>query len=182
MATAANRPQRQVIEFPPNVPVEVSLKYSQGKLLSTQYGERMMFSLTHGRVMFLDPQTAGKIEAAGINVNERFHITRITGGDTPGTWAVARLVGEQPNGTLMVPNDAAGSGTTMPKPPAAATSAIAANGRRPMSLLVEEGRALVDAYAEVLGYALNTYEGRIKPDEVKSLFVTGYIQHGKSAA
>ena len=47
---------------------------------------------------------------------------------------------------------------------------------------MEEGKALVDAYAEVLGYALNTYEGRIKPDEVKSLFVTSYIQRGKSAA
>ena len=174
MATAATRPQRQIIEFPPNVPVEVSLKYSQGRLLSTQYGERMMFSLTDGRVMFLDPQTAGKIEAAGINVNERFQITRSSNGDAPMTWAVVRLPGEQPNGTLVVPI----GGVAPPKPPASATAAE----RRQVAPLVEEGKALVDAYAEVLGYALNTYEGRIKPDEVKSLFVTSYIQRGKSAA
>ena len=96
MATAANRPQRQIIEFPPNVPVEVSLKYAQGRLLSTQYGERMMFSLTDGRVMFLHPQTAGKIEAAGINVNERFQITRLSNGDAPMTWAVTRIPGNSP--------------------------------------------------------------------------------------
>ena len=180
MATAATRPQRQIIEFPPNVPVEVSLKYAQGRLLATQYGERMMFSLTDGRVMFLHPQTAGKIEAAGINVNERFQITRSSNGDAPMTWAVARIPGEQPNGTLAVPIGAAAPGGIAPaqKPPASATAAE----RRHVAPLVEEGKALVDAYAEVLGYALNTYEGCIKPDEVKSLFVTSYIQRGKSAA
>jgi len=180
MATAATRPQRQIIEFPPNVPVEVSLKYAQGRLLSTQYGERMMFSLTDGRVMFLHPQTAGKIEAAGINVNERFQITRLSNGDAPMTWAVTRIPGEQPNGTLVVPIGAAApdGSAPAPKPPASATAAE----RRQVAPLVAEGKALVDAYAEVLGYALNTYEGRIKPDEVKSLFVTSYIQRGKSAA
>ena len=166
--------------------MEVSLKYAQGRLLATQYGERMMFSLTDGRVMFLHPQTAGQIEAAGINVNERFQITRLSNADAPMTWAVTRIPGEQPNGTLAVPIGAAAPGASAPapKPPASATAAVAAPAaqRRHVAPLVEEGKALVDAYAEVLGYALNTYEGRIKPDEVKSLFVTSYIQRGKSAA
>jgi hypothetical protein len=56
MATATNnRPPRDVVEFPPNAPVTVALKYSQGRVISGQYGERVMFTLTDGRVMFLAP-------------------------------------------------------------------------------------------------------------------------------
>ena len=48
------------------------------------------------------------------------------------------------------------------------------NGAR--SLLVMEADAPVDAYAQVLERALTTYQGRIKPDEVRSLFLWPYIQ------
>lgn len=71
MATAAvasnTRAPRQVVEFPPNVPVTVALKYPQARTVSSQYGERFMFSLADGRVMFLDPEVGGRIEALGIN-------------------------------------------------------------------------------------------------------------------
>ena len=52
------------------------MKYNQGRLIAGQYGERMMFTTTDNRVLFLDPETAGKIDAAGINVRESFTITR----------------------------------------------------------------------------------------------------------
>ena len=48
MATAAasnnTRASREVVEFPPNVPVTVALKYGHAKTVSSQYGERFMFS------------------------------------------------------------------------------------------------------------------------------------------
>ena len=139
MATASNtqRTPRDVVEFAPNVPVTLALKYNQGKLIAGQYGERMMFSLIDGRVMFLDPETAGQIEAAGINVRESFTITRKWDGQkgSPITWEIARVAGEQPNGTMVVP--------ALPeaKPPQRAEMPA------PVNHLVRDACAMVDAYA-----------------------------------
>jgi hypothetical protein len=148
MATASSpqRTPREVIDFPPNVPVTLALKYSQGKVISGQYEERVMFTTCDNRVLFLDPETAGKIEAAGIN--------------------------EQPNGTLVVP--------ALPEPKGAQRAAAAVPN--PSERLVDEANALVDAYAAVLQRALDTYQGRVKPDEVRSILLSAYIQRGKCHA
>jgi hypothetical protein len=110
------RAPREVVEFPPNVPVTVALKYGHAKTVSSQYGERFMFSLADGRVMFLAPEVGGKIEALGINVRENFTITRKWDEQqgSPVTWDVARLPGEQPNGSFVVP--------AVPSKPAASAS------------------------------------------------------------
>jgi hypothetical protein len=192
-AAQASRPPREVVDFPLNVPVTVALKYSQGKTISSQYGERFMFSLIDGRVMFLDPEVAGQIASLGINVRESFSITKQSDGskDTFVAWKVSRLAGEHPNGTFVVPalpvaatvthHDAEStSPTASPKPPALATAATA-NGRiwQPGTALVEEAYALVDAYAQVLERTLTTYQGRVKPDEARALLITAYIQRSK---
>jgi hypothetical protein len=54
MATAQQRTPREVGEFPPNTPVSLSLKYAQGKHLDGTYGERVMYTTTDNRVVFLD--------------------------------------------------------------------------------------------------------------------------------
>jgi len=41
---------------------------------------------------------------------------------------------------------------------------------------------LVDTFAQVLDRSLTLYQGRIKPDEVKALVVTAYIQRQKPAS
>jgi len=117
MATQPNRTPREIVDFPANVPITVALKYSQGKTISNQYGERIMFSLADGRVMLLDPEIAGQIEKLGVNVRENFTILRKSDGQNGSgvSWEVARVPGEQPNGTLLVP-------AVTPKP---ITSAIA---------------------------------------------------------
>jgi hypothetical protein len=191
-AAQANRPPREVVDFPLNVPVTVALKYGQGKTVSSQYGERFMFSLVDGRVMFLDPEVAGQIASLGINVRESFSITKQSDGrkDPPITWLVAPLAGEQPNGTFAVPafpaaapathHDASTSSAASPKPPARATEDTD-NGRirKHGIALVEEANALVDAYAQVLERTLTTYQGRVKPDEARALLITAYIQRAK---
>lgn len=166
MTSQPNRTPREIVEFPPNIPVTLALKYPQGKVISNQYGERIMFSTVDNRVLFLDPDVAGQIEALGVNIRENFTITKQSDGrkDSPLTWKVARLVGEQPNGTMVVPALPASS----PEPP-----------RQPGRGLVDEGNALVDAYAEVLARALTKYEGRVKPDEVRGLVISAYIQRSK---
>jgi hypothetical protein len=157
MATAPATPNntrapREVVEFPPNVPITVALKYGHAKTVSSQYGERFMFSLVDGRVMFLDPDVGGKIEALGINVRENFTITR-KWDEEKGVqfeWEVARLAGEQPDGTFVVP--------VVPSKPAASASTPTNDSpqRQPtVSLwLVEEANNLVDSFAAVLDHAL----------------------------
>ena len=177
-ATQPNRTPREVVDFPPNIPVAVSLNYGQGKTISNQHGERMMYSLTDGRVMFLDLEVAGQIESLGINVRELFTITKCPAGRKGAsvTWEIARVPGEQPNGTLVVtaPN------TPTPKPPAsAATPDNRMIPRKEVCTLVDEANALVDSFAQVLERSLTLYQGRIKPDEVKALVVTAYIQRHK---
>lgn len=197
MATAANHPpqRRETVEFPPNLPVTLSLAYSEPRMVSGQYGERAMFSLQDGRVMFLDPDIAGKITELGINVRESFTITRFSSGKKgqPETWEVARTVGQQPNGTFVVPKlpesapvngvgfsdktapNSPISAPAPPKPPQRAGNAAGAT-------LADEANALVDIYAEVLSRSLAKYEGRIKPDEIQKLVTTAYIQRKTFAA
>ena len=183
MATAASNPRapREVVEFPPNAAVTVALKYPHAKTVSSQHGERFMFSLADGRVMFLDPEVGGKIEALGINVCENFTITRKWDEQKSlSTWEVARLAGEQPNGTLVVPSAGENENKVSPKPPASAPASNGTDHRKAAgTLLIEETNALVDAYAQILDRTLNMYQGRIKPEEARSLLVTAYIQRSK---
>lgn len=161
-------PQREVIEFPANTPVELSLQYSTAKLFSNEHGDRAMFSLTNNRVMFLDLEVAKQIEAASLQAKERFTLTRKENGSREkSTWEIARAAppsqpGEQPNGTYVVP-----AVPESPKPMGRASS------------LVTEANALVDAYAEVLERTLTTYQGRVKPEEARALLITAYIQRSK---
>jgi hypothetical protein len=142
--------------------------------------------------MFLDFAVAGQIESAGINVRESFTITRKTDGQKglPTAWEVARIPGEQPNGTLVVPastraanaDGAATNGAApTPKPPAS-NSTPDVPRRQPGRSLVEEANALVDDFASVLEHTLSTYQGRIKPEEAKALLITAYIQRSRNAA
>ena len=176
-AASNARTPREVVEFPPNVPITVALKYGHAKTVSSQYGERFMFSLADGRVMFLAPEVGGKIEALGINVRENFTITRRVDEQQGSsvTWEVARVAGEQPNGTFVVP--------AVPSKPAASANAPTNDTPRVQPAisptLVDEANSLVDSFAAVLDHALTKYQGRIKPEEAKALLITAYIQRSK---
>jgi len=131
--------------------------------------------------MFLAPEVGGKIEALGTNVRENFTITRKWDEQKSlSTWEVARLAGEQPNGTLVLPLAVETEGKVSPKPPASASASNGTDHRKTAgALLIEETNALVDAYAQILERTLTTHQGRIKPEEARSLLVTAYIQRSK---
>jgi hypothetical protein len=177
MATQPNRTPREVVDFPANVPVTVALKYAQGRTVSTQYGERIMFSLVDGRVMFLDPAVAGQIEPLDINVAENFTVTRKWDGQKGSaiSWEVARAVGEQPNGTLVVPG-------ASPKPLASAAPSTNGAHHPAAQSLVEEVQGLVEVYAALREYTRERFGGAIKSAEVRAFVTTAYIQRGKSVA
>lgn len=188
MSAAAQYTRREEVTFAPNVPVTLALKYAQGRTVSGISGERIMYSLVDGRVLFLDLDVAAQIEALGVNVREPFSITVRRDGtkDSPVVWEVSRIAGEQPNGTFIVPSLSGASADETPSRPAATPpkpagiAELSVPRRRTASeLLIEETNALVDAYAEILHRTLTTYQGRIKPEEARSLLVTAYIQRGK---
>src|SRR5438309_677202 len=87
MATTTTK-KRDVVKFAPNVPVEVALKFAiPGKVISTQNGERVMYTLADDRVMFLDIPVATKVDQLGVNVREKFFVCRPKDGQNA-QWAV----------------------------------------------------------------------------------------------
>ena len=67
-----------------------------------------------------------------------------------------------------------------PHPPAsAATPDSGIPRKQPGSALVDEANGLVDSFAQVLERSLTLYQGRIKPEEVKALLISAYIQRQK---
>jgi len=81
-----------------NVPTSVALESAEGVPVEGRYGNRMMFNLTDGRVMYVPPIVAGKIEAAGIVPGERFELCKSlvrTGQKRSVEWLLGRAGPEQ---------------------------------------------------------------------------------------
>jgi hypothetical protein len=57
-------------------PVEVALKSNDGKEVTGQYGDQVLYTLTDGRVMYVPPIVKKKIDDAGISKGELFTITK----------------------------------------------------------------------------------------------------------
>ena len=86
------------------------------------------------------------------------------------------MAGEQHNGTLVLE----ASETATLKPPTSEANPDGGIPRKPpASALVDEANALVDSFAQVLERSLSLYQGRVKPEEVKALLISAYIQRQK---
>jgi hypothetical protein len=69
--------RRDTLQFDPNVPRTLALKYQTGREVSNG---RIMFSTTEDEVFFLDANDAAKVHALGLGQNEPFRILkRVTG-------------------------------------------------------------------------------------------------------
>src|SRR6202163_2694550 len=65
-----------ILRFQTNTPTEVALNSPQGTVVEGRYGERVLFHLTDGRVMYVPPIVARKIEAQGIAPGELFELCK----------------------------------------------------------------------------------------------------------
>src|SRR5579862_9883079 len=65
-----------ILRFEMNVPTAVSLMSPQGTRIEGRYGDQVMFTLVDGRVMYVPPIVATKIEAEGITVGEQFELCK----------------------------------------------------------------------------------------------------------
>lgn len=104
-----NKPMTQIVEFPPNIPQQLALKFADGKPITTNSnyiwdrhpighrpmrGPRVLFTLTDERVMFVDPPVADKIHALKLAPGQPFRMMRAEierNGKTAVEWRVARL-------------------------------------------------------------------------------------------
>ena len=59
-----------ILRFPTNTPIQVAINTPQGTIVQGRYGDRVLFHLTDGRVMYVPPIVASKIEAHGIAPGE----------------------------------------------------------------------------------------------------------------
>ena len=64
------------VQFQTNIPVEIALKYGDGKEVSGQYGDQVMYTLTDDRVMYVPPIVKRRIEELGIGRGELFTLTK----------------------------------------------------------------------------------------------------------
>src|SRR5579871_5041944 len=83
-----------ILNFGINAPVEVALESPQGTVVQGRYGDRVMFHLADGRVMYVPPIVATKIESNGIAPGEPFELCK--GRQSDGSrrsveWRVRRL-------------------------------------------------------------------------------------------
>ena len=86
-----------LVRFEMNVPTEVALQSSAGVAIEGRYGTRMMFNLADGRVMYVPPIVASKIEAEGILPGERFQLCKAavkTGQKRSVEWLLERVNAE----------------------------------------------------------------------------------------
>jgi hypothetical protein len=65
-----------ILRFNTNAPVEVALRWDDGKRVERRYGEQVMYSLEGDRVMYVPPVVAQQIRELGIRAREIFEICK----------------------------------------------------------------------------------------------------------
>ena len=79
-----------VVEFVPNVPMQLAIKYPTPKIIEGKYGQRAFFSLTDGRAMFVDVAVGEQIVEAAVRTGEPFWMCLRWDGKkfSPKTWDI----------------------------------------------------------------------------------------------
>jgi hypothetical protein len=149
------------VQFQTNIPVEIALKYGDGKEVSGQYGDQVMYTLTDDRVMYVPPIVKRRIEELGIGRGELFTLTKAekkNGTRRTIEWLIA--AGEREAAT-QTPQELNGR----QRRNGAAGEAVAGNGhaRRPSApsdakgfLVTGQGQFLLQALAAAVDAAATT--------------------------
>jgi hypothetical protein len=199
---------REILELAPNVPVEIALAYGAGKIIDTAGGSsRVMYTLTNGKIMFLDPDVAQRVNGLGVKPRQPFYLVKNSSGKKgePTTWTAwlspNTTTGEQPDGTFVVPSNGKPAAGGLQPPatvtaPSQAPQSLSGNGNKPAGsngnghtqpsvdaqhqALLAQANALVDVYAAALHYASLKYGNQVKSEDVRCLVTTVYISHCKN--
>jgi hypothetical protein len=61
---------KEVVKFPINTPVEVTLQFEEGKRVEGRYGEQVMYSLADNRVMYVPLYVEQRLQELAIGAGE----------------------------------------------------------------------------------------------------------------
>ena len=65
-----------ILRFNTNSPVEVALRWDDGKRVEGRYGEQVLYTFDDDRVMYVPPVVASRIRELGIRAREAFEICK----------------------------------------------------------------------------------------------------------
>jgi len=80
-----------ILRFNVNAPVEVALRWDEGKRVEGRYGEQVLFTLLDERVMYVPPIVAKQIHELGIRAHEAFEICKAELRDENKRWIEWRV-------------------------------------------------------------------------------------------
>jgi hypothetical protein len=180
-----------IIRFQTNIAETFHLRSIDGKPVESNYGGmQYMFSAEEG-TFYVSDKVGGilmqQFRTLGVKPGEPVEITKAEVGRGPERrtqWIVAKsvTVGEQTDGTLAVP-----SAPTELEQQLAASIRLAEQRKQAQAaapawatFLVEQSNALIDAYAQVLKHSAR-HEGLVKSDDVRSLFLSAFINVTKGS-
>jgi hypothetical protein len=84
----------EVLRFQANIPEEVALKFDDGKAIEGRYGDRVLYTLTDDRIMYLPPIAAKRIKDLHIGRNELMSVSKqevIRGQKRSIEWVIKRV-------------------------------------------------------------------------------------------
>jgi hypothetical protein len=182
-----------IIRFQTNIHETVHLRSLAGKPVPSSYGGMQHMYLIDEGAFYVSDKVGeiltDQFRKLNVQVGDAVEITKAESGrgpDRPTQWVVTKPVatGEQPNGTLTVPAPAtteleaqlAASIRTVEQRKQAQQATTAAPAWA--TFLVEQSNALIDAYAQVLKHSAR-HEGLVKGDDVRSLFLSAFINVSK---
>jgi len=161
-------PQSDIVRFQPNVPQLCSLKFAGPKLINTRMGERAMFSLKDGRVMFLEPKVAESIAMLSLHAGEEFYVAKRISKDRGEYWDVWVA----PDTEKLKPCGGPASPESTP-PQAALQQFTQASPSIPEHIL-DDAKAKLTAYHELCQWAKQNLEG-ITRNEVRAILMNSLI-------
>jgi hypothetical protein len=173
------------IKFETNIPVELRLRFLEGKEVESKFGGiQYMFTAEEGSIYVSDAVgriLADQVRRLNVRTGEPIEICKrevASNGRKSIQWQVTKTgfaPGEQADGTLAVP------APPSERKPAVIERTAAAAPPAWAGVLVDQTNALIDAYAAVLKHSAR-HEGLVKGDDVRSIFLSAFINVSKSGA
>jgi len=127
---------RKMVRFTPNLPVEIALQCTDGVRIEGRYGDRVKYTLTDDRTMYVDPSVAEQIRELDVEPGEVFQICKCqdrVGNRRTVFWLVRRGcdVGPQLERDLLASLERARSSRTARRPDRAPSAPIPPNTAGP---------------------------------------------------
>lgn len=189
--------QREKVEFQPNVPEALILRFDEGKLITNNFGESYMYSLDDDRVAFVPPVVEAQRKDLGIGKGEPFEVLKKVAGKKT-EWRVRRLEAE-PMPDLKASLGVAGKSAEKPMPVGSPVRPVPEPPNEPTtrpqpnilhtkaSALLASGMiAAIDAtlqaqeYARAKGVTVTPMEINFNAEDVRAMAITLAIEIFKS--